>query len=380
MLTGLQSIRQLVPNTQLLLVIYDSTKYPHKGETAMSLINKDRESTTRRGFIKEVAVGAAGVAAAAGSLGASEAASAPIAQARKGSKYGNLVKSIPYQYWQGPYRQLAAMNGNFLNNEIHVQFGTPAVAGIIGTDTPEVHDFDQVMIFMGSDPTNLGDLGAEIEFCIGPEKEPHMVTASQAVFIPKGLAHLPATILRMDRRFIVMTISHARELRATPAPAAAKEYTGEPVGFMSKSQYRTNFPTMLWERKSAWHYGSRNRDDAGGYITSISNRDIGFSMLCEGINKGPYRFGDPYKPHVHNYDEFLICMGADCNDLGPLGGEIVFDMGEEMEPHTFTTSTVVMPPAKLPHCPEVVTRVDKPFIFIVLHAFGQPQAPAKKEA
>jgi hypothetical protein len=103
-------------------------------------------------------------------------------------------------------------------------------------------------------------------------------------------------------------------------------------------------------------------------------------MLCEGINKGPYRFGDPYKPHVHGYDEFLICMGADCNDLSQLGGEILFNMGPEMEPHTFTTSTVVTPPKNLPHCPEVVTRVDKPFIFIVLHAFGQQEAPKKKEA
>jgi hypothetical protein len=343
---------------------------------------KENEGTTRREFVRNVSVGAAGMAAGSGLLGASEAAFAPSAQAGGGSRYGHLVKSIPFQFWQGPYRQLATMNGDFLNNEIHVQYGTPAVAGRIGPDTPEVHDFDQVMIFMGSDPTNLGDLGAEIEFCIGPEREKHMVTTSQAVFIPKGVPHLPVTTLRMDRRFILMTISHARELKATPAPSEEKEYTGDPIAGLSlmRSKYRENFPTMLWERKGAWHYGKQNPDDAGGYITSISNRNIGFSMLCEGINKGPYRFGNPYTPHVHNYDEFLICMGADCDDLSQLGGEIVFDMGSEMEPHVFTTSTVVMPPAKLPHCPEVVTRVEKPFIFIVLHAFGQSGAPKKKGA
>jgi len=337
-------------------------------------MNKD---TTRREFAKQIAVGAMSVSTAS-SLGALEASSAPAAQAGKGLKYGHLVKSVPYQFWQGGYRQLATMNGDFLNNEINVQIGTPAVAGRLGPDAPEMHDFDQVMIFMGSDPTNLGDLGAEIEFCMGPEKETRMITSSQAVFIPKGLAHMPATILRMDRRFLVMTISHARELTATAAPAAAKEYTGEPQGGMSRSQYRTNFPTMLWERKSAWHYGSKNRDDAGGYITSIRSTDMGFSMMCEGIVRGPYRFGDPYKPHVHGYAEFLICLGADCNDLTPMGGEIVFDLGSEMEPHIFTNSTVVMPPGKLPHCPEIITRVDKPFIFIVLHEFGQEAPPKPK--
>jgi hypothetical protein len=341
------------------------------------------QGRTRREFAKEVFYGAAGLAAAAGlPLSASRAVSAPIPQVGGGAKYRNLVKTIPFQYWQGPYRQLATMNGDFLNNEIHVQYGTPAVAGRIGPNAPEVHDADQVMIFLGSDPTNLGDLGAEIEFCIGPEKETHMITSSQAVFLPKGTPHLPMTILRMDRRMIIMTITRARELKATAAPAAEKEYTGDPIAGLSlmRSKSRNSFPTMLWERKSAWHYGRQNPDDAGGYITSINNRDMGFSMMIEGINKGPYRFGDPYKPHVHGYSEFLICMGADCNDLGQLGGEVVFDIGPEMEAHTFNTSTVVMPPKNLPHCPEVVTRVDKPFIFIVLHEFGGTETAKKKEA
>ena len=177
-----------------------------------------------------------------------------------------------------------------------------------------------------------------------------------------------------------MTVSHTRELKATPATLADKPYTGDPIAGLSlmRSKYRTNFPTMLWERKSAWHYGKQNPDDAGGYITSISNKEMGFSMLLESINKGPYRFGHPYAPHVHNYSEFLICLGADCDDLAPMGGEINFHMGPEMEPHVYTASTVVMPPAHLPHCPEIVTRVDKPFIFMVLHEMGHSEAPAKK--
>ena len=344
----------------------------------MSSINK--ESTTRREFVKEVAVGAAAVAAA-GSLGGSAAeaaASAPAPQVLRGSKYGNLIKTIPYQFWQGQYRQLAVMNGNFLDNEIHVQIGTPAVAGRIGPDAPEVHDCDQVMIFIGGDPLNLGDLGAQIEFCIGPEKEKHMVTCTRAVIIPKGLAHGPITILRMDRRFLVMTVSHTRELKSTPATLAEKEFTGPAVGFTSRGKHDANFPAMAWTRKAIWSYGADNPDDSGGYIASISNKEMGFSMLCESINKGPYRFGHPYAPHVHNYNEFLICLGADCNDLAPMGGEINFHMGAEMESNVFTASTVVSAPAKFPHCPEIVTRVDKPFIFIVLHEFSQSEAPAKK--
>jgi hypothetical protein len=344
----------------------------------MSFINN--EGSTRREFVKEVAVGAAGVAAA-GSLGASvseAAASAPIPQAGRGSKYGNLVKSIPFQFWPDQiYRQLAVMNGDFLNNNLHVQIGAPAVAGRITPNAPEMHDCDQVMLFLGSNPLDLGELGAQIEFCIGPEKEKHMITTSRPVYIPKGLAYGPITILSMDRRIIVMTVSHTRELRTMPAAAAEKEFSGPAVGFTSRGKYDANFPAMLWQRKGIWHYGADNPDDAGGYIASMSNKEMNFSLLCESINKGPYRFGHPYAPHVHGYSEFLICLGADTDDLAPLGGEINFHMGSEMEPHVFTASTVVMPPGKLPHCPEIVTRVDKPFIFMVLHEM-EPSAPGKK--
>jgi hypothetical protein len=339
--------------------------------------SSNKESTTRREFVKEVAVGAAG-AAASGSLGAFALDAAPSAPAPQagGTKYGNLVKTIPYKFWPDQiYRQLAVMNGDFLNNNLHVEIGTPAVAGRITPNAPEMHDCDQVMVFMGSDPTNLGELGAQIEFCMGPEKEKHMITVSRPVYIPKGLAHGPITILSMDRRIIVMTVSHTRELQTSPAAVAEKEFTGPAVGFTSRGKYDANFPPLLWERKGVWHYGADNPDDAGGYISSMSRKEMGFSLLLEGINKGPYRFGHPYAPHVHNYSEFLICMGADCNDLAPLGGEINFHMGAEMEPHVFTASTVVTPPAKLPHCPEIVTRVDKPFIFMVLHEMETSAAP-----
>jgi hypothetical protein len=205
-----------------------------------------------------------------------------------------------------------------------------------------------------------------------------MITTTRAVVIPKGLAYMPATILKMDRRFLLMTVSHAREVKTTPATVAEKIFSGPAVGFTTRGKYDANFPEMLWRRKGVYSYGADNPDDSGGYIASISNKEMGFNMLVESINKGPYRFGHPYKPHVHNYNEWLICLGADCNDLTPMGGEINFHMGEEMEPNVFTNSTVVYARAKLPHCPEIVTRVDKPFIFIVLREFGQSEAPAKK--
>jgi uncharacterized RmlC-like cupin family protein len=340
----------------------------------MSVQDTKDGSTTRREFVKIAALGAAGLAAAPAAATESVRVSSPQAG---GKRYGKWIKPLSFEKWQGPYRHVSRHTSEFA--DLHVEYGTPAVAGRFGADAPEVHEYNQAVIFMGSDPMNIGELGAHVEFCIGPEREKHMITTSSAVFIPKGLAHMPATAVKMDRPFIVMTLSQTSAPQATPAPPAEKQYTGEPIAGLGLfgSKYRDNFPIMLWERKGPWHYGYQNQDDAEGYITSISGSKslFNFHMMYEGINKAPYRFGDPYKPHVHNYDESLIFMGTDCDDLSKLPGEAVMCMGPEMEKHVITTPTLVHLPKGFPHCPTAITRADKPFIFIVLQAFGSGGLP-----
>jgi hypothetical protein len=59
------------------------------------------------------------------------------------------------------------------------------------------HDFDEVLGFIGSDWENPGELNGEIELWLGDEK--YILTKSCVVFIPKGLRHLPLSVLRVDR-------------------------------------------------------------------------------------------------------------------------------------------------------------------------------------
>lgn len=339
----------------------------------------NRRGTSRREFFKKTAVSTA-LVSATGPLGDLKAFAAPRSQSGTETRqYGKWIKPFSYQNWQGHYRQVTSHISEF--PDLHIEYGTPSVAGRIGPDSPEIHDFNQVMIFMGTDTANIGDLGAEIELCLGPEKEKHMITTSTAVLIPKGTAHMPAKIIRMDRRFIIMTISQASHVTAK-STALEKEYTGDPIAGLSlmRSKYRDNIPIMLWERKGAWHYGAQNRDDAGGYITFIRGGEVfGFQMMYESINKGPYRFGDPYIPHVHSYDESLLFIGADCSDLTQLGGEYVMSMGKEMERHVCSVPSLIHLPKGFPHCPLVITKVDKPFIFVVLQGFSSNETSKAKD-
>jgi hypothetical protein len=60
-----------------------------------------------------------------------------------------------------------------------------------------VHDYPEVIIFMGSDPEAPHDLGGEIEFWL--EDEQYVLTRSCFIFVPSGLRHCPMVVRRVDR-------------------------------------------------------------------------------------------------------------------------------------------------------------------------------------
>jgi hypothetical protein len=68
-----------------------------------------------------------------------------------------------------------------------------------------VHDFDEVVGFLGSDYENPGDLGGEVEFWLEDEK--YLLTKSCLIYAPKGMRHCPLRVTRVDRPFMFLAIS-----------------------------------------------------------------------------------------------------------------------------------------------------------------------------
>jgi len=240
------------------------------------------------------------------------------------------------------------------------------------TDGPHAHDYDQALLWMGVDTNDMGELGAEIELCLGDEGEKYMITTSSSVSIPKGLPHFPATINRMDNRFIYMEISCASACKENPVTYDKKAFETVPVvGWNGK--HRGHIMDTAFIRKGPWHYGPKNRDDSGGSLAFISGRDPDFDFLvmCESLKKAPYRFGPiPDKPHAHPKPEILFFIGTDTNNLGDLGGEAEIYLGKEMERHLITEPAAVVIPKGLAHCPLIITRIDRPFILTDVRPFG----------
>jgi hypothetical protein len=82
--------------------------------------------------------------------------------------------------------------------------------GPLGMSTePHIHDHDEVVCFIGSDPQNIGELGAEVNFKIGPKgkEEDHIFSEPTAVVIPQGIWHCPMVPLKFEKPFLCMAVS-----------------------------------------------------------------------------------------------------------------------------------------------------------------------------
>jgi hypothetical protein len=299
------------------------------------------------------------------------------------SKYGHYIKKLNFSKdCDGLYRQETQLSGKPFGLDFHVRYGTYIAAGGMRAESTasHAHDFDQIMVWIGTDTSDMGDLGAEVEVCLGTEAEKYMVTTSSSLAVPRGMPHFPATINRMDRRFIYMEVSCASDNKETPVPFDKKAFEAAPVeGWTGK--YRKNLVDTAFIRKGPWHYGQKNQDDSGGSLAFITNTNVGFEFLimCESIKKAPYRFGPiPDKPHAHTKPEILFFIGADTNDLSSLGAEIEIHLGKEMERHVITEPSAVVIPKLLLHNPLIITKIDRPFIMTDVRPLGSGEfAPGK---
>lgn len=83
---------------------------------------------------------------------------------------------------------------------------------------------------------------------------------------------------------------------------------------------------------------------------------------------GTKKWGEiQHGPHQHKYPELLIHLGTDPDNPFDLGAEIEMHMGEEMEKHTFSRSTIICIPAGMVHSPWRIMKVTRPFLMLEIN-------------
>ncbi len=66
------------------------------------------------------------------------------------------------------------------------------------------HEFDEIVIHLGTDPSNQEDLGGVIE--IGMNGEPVTIENTSAIYIPKGVKHGPLVWKKFTKPHLELTI------------------------------------------------------------------------------------------------------------------------------------------------------------------------------
>jgi hypothetical protein len=66
------------------------------------------------------------------------------------------------------------------------------------------HDYDEIILHIGTDPNNPEDLGAEIE--IGMDGQPVIINRTSAIYVPKGVKHGPLVWKKFEKPHLELTI------------------------------------------------------------------------------------------------------------------------------------------------------------------------------
>ncbi len=124
------------------------------------------------------------------------------------SKYGKYIitediyMKIPEEAYEGT--SLVSHNGELKSS---VSMGYHCVTKPILFDETHTHNNEEILCFIGGNPSDITDFGALVEIEMGSEHEKHVITQTACVSIPANLPHCPLNIKKVDKPIVFLEIS-----------------------------------------------------------------------------------------------------------------------------------------------------------------------------
>jgi hypothetical protein len=87
---------------------------------------------------------------------------------------------------------------------------------VLMEEEPHSHDFDEFLCFLGSNPLDPKDFGAEIEVSMGEEGEKQVINTRSVVCIPKGTVHSSVNFKKIDKPVLYCYIYMSPEYKKKP--------------------------------------------------------------------------------------------------------------------------------------------------------------------
>jgi len=266
------------------------------------------------------------------------------------TKYGNLVKTMPYQKGRGGAN---AKEMVFMQGEDLAGFDLNFIVGVydeVGDWAPgrgaHTHPFDELLLFFGYNDKDMNYLGSDMELALGGEMEKHYFSVPTVAVAPMNLPHCPLVTKKVYKTF-----GHFH-LALSPKYSGGK---GEMGGETDGKKYDYLFKKMVAKKGPGGADASQIVKISGADLNGLK---INYSM---GLHSGTGEYYPGKGAHTHPYNEVYVFYGHDVDNLSYLGAEITMEIDKEHEKHSFNVPTAVSIPAGTPHCPIVCHKVDRPY-------------------
>lgn len=237
---------------------------------------------------------------------------------------------------------------------------------------PHIHKDAELVVHIGTNPDDPGDLGAEIELYMGEELKRYEYNRSTVLYIPAGVVHGPWRILKTTRPWIVLQI------------AQGHVHTEKFFRDLVPEQYRDKVDWNFWKDHGFGELDTGTvplpdkPEEYIQYVDGSQKNALGpvFARFDGGVFEGSNFYniqwvtpGAPvstadHPPHVHEETQLLFFLGTDMDNSRDLGGEVEIFLGPEQERYVINESRVIHIPAGLIHGPWRPLKTTRPWIFV----------------
>ena len=269
------------------------------------------------------------------------------------------TKVVKENKWGGEGIGLAAVKDGIVPATAKMSLGISAVRKPYMFHEPtHKHMFTEFFFFFGSNPMDMNEFDAEVEFSFGAEREKHVISSPTVVVAAPGVYHSPLNYAKVGKPFYCLEAF------------MTSKYSGVDLG-EDLNEIRVDEPNY-----NRYFIKGVVRDNKWGgegiglatvpehIIPAAAHLSLGLSVV-----RKPYMFHEP--THKHHFTEFFIFFGSNPMDMKEFDADVEFTFGPEREKHAISKPTVVAIPPGVYHCPLNYKRVGKPFYCV--EAFLTPK-------
>ncbi len=119
------------------------------------------------------------------------------------TKYGHMIIKEDKLIRKGHFVDSIFSSYENLGIDLHVNYHC-INKPLFMVQEPHAHPNYEILGFIGSNPLDIRDFGAEIELVIGDET--HIIDSTSFVVIPPGLKHCPLNFKKIDKPIMFMVI------------------------------------------------------------------------------------------------------------------------------------------------------------------------------